>query len=523
MAEEKGFSELPRVYLVGAGPGHPGLITRRGLSLLRAADVVVCDALVNPQLLLELRKDAVVERADRGKGLGTAQRLAAISTMVEHAKKGKKVVRLKGGDPFLFGRVLEEVEALEEAGLAFEIVPGVSSAFSVPGLAGIPLTERTMASSVVLATGSPAPGRAPVDFAAFGERGDTLVVFMGLGKVGAITQQLIESGRSPDTPAAAISLGTLAEQKTVVGDLGNLAERLEQKPLPTPGILVFGEVVGFRERLAVFERRPLFGLKVVVTRAREQSSEFVQGLSELGAKPILFPTIALSAIKPDSKGVEALESAGKYDGIFFTSVNSVRRWFEELGKLGLDARVMAGAQVIAVGKSTAKALRECGVIADLTPTVFSQAGIVESLGEEGILGRRFLYPRALHVAETLNKAVLALGGNVESLVLYETVTRRIKGEEAPLELEQGDFHVVTFTSPSSVRGFEDLMGREGALALLKEKSVLAIGATTAGQLRAMGVRDVSTPEKSTINHMLQFLASRHQKGAERVGEGFDED
>jgi len=366
-----------------------------------------------------------------------------------------------------------------------------------------------MASSVVLLTGSSAPGRAPVDFGAFANVGDTLVILMGLGKVRAIADSLMAGGRSPATPALAISWGTVVEQNSVEGTLGDLADKLEKTPLPTPGIFVVGEVVGLRDRLSVFERRPLFGLRVVVTRSRSQSHEFVRGLSELGAKPLLFPTIDVQPRSPDTKGKESLQCLGEYDGVFFTSVNAVRRLFEEINSLGMDARAFSGVQVIAVGKATAAALSDRGITPDLVPPRFSQEGILESLGENGIRGRRFLYPQAAQIQETLNQTVAMWGGELDPVVLYETVTLQSKTNDFLSEILEGDFDVVTFTSPSSVRGFDALLGKEKALELLRSKTVVAIGQTTAGQLRELGVSRVSTPGKSTIAHMLELLIALH--------------
>ncbi len=494
-----------RVHLVGAGPGDPGLFTQRGLSLLRQADVVIADHLVNPELLLETRSNVEIIRVDATFSHDREKREELVRQLVLYASTGKRVVRLKGGDCFLFGRGAEEAEALLEAGIPFEVVPGVSSAFAVPAAAGIPLTDRRYAHSVLLATGHAAEGESAVDFTALANQADTLVVLMSKGRLGAICAELIEGGLDPQTPAAMISRGTTPSQRSVIGVVCDIADRVESSHLALPALLVVGTVVTLREKLSMFEDRPLFGKRVVITRPRSQSQQIVQRLMELGAQPVLLPTIRLADIEPDKAGLEALARLPDYDGIFFTSTNAVRRTFEELERLGMDSRSFTGVLVISVGAATATALKERGLVPDVVPITFSQEGICEALSESGVKGQVYLYPRAESVRETLRHTIPEQGGRLVDLILYRTET--VPETSLPDPIQEGLVDVVTFTSPSTVRGFFERLGSPRAEEILGNTLVLAIGQTTKAALVERGVADVHTPDRSTVDDMVDQLCT----------------
>ena len=499
------MSSGARVYFVGAGPGDPGLITQRGLELIRKADVVVVDQLANPELLLETRRGVEIVQIDARLAHTRSERTALVDCLVELGQSGKTVVRLKGGDAYLFGRGGEEAEALKDAGISFEVVPGVPSAFAVPASAGIPVTDRRHSKSVLITTGQVAKDAEPVDFVSAAKSAETLVIFMGLKKLPSIVADLLKGELDPETPAAVISKGTLPGQRTVTAPISELVERVEKANLQTPALLVVGSVVSLRKVLSMEKERPLFGQRVVVTRPRSQATGFVQGLMALGAEPLILPTVVVAPVLPNPKEQAALRGVSGFDAVFFTSTNAVRRTFECLEEIGMDVRCLAGVQVIAIGTATSEALKARGIIADLIPDTFSSQGICDALGEAGIKGRRFLYPKARVTRGTLEAAIPEAEGVLESVVLYETLSNAIPESHWPGAIRDGDVDWFTFTSPSTVRGFFDLMGKERGLSLLEGSQVLAIGKTTASALSEYFQLDAIVPEKSTIDSMLKAM------------------
>jgi uroporphyrinogen III methyltransferase/synthase len=466
---------------------------------------VVVDQLANPELLLETRRGVEIVQIDARLAHTRSERTALVDCLVDLGRSGKKVVRLKGGDAYLFGRGGEEAEALKDAGISFDVVPGVPSAFSVPASAGIPVTDRRHSKSVLITTGQVAKDAEPVDFVAMAKSAETLVVFMGLKKLPSIVVDLLKGGLDPQTPAAVISKGTLPGQRTVTAPLQSLVGAVENAKLQTPALLVVGSVVSLRKVLSMEKERPLFGQRVVVTRPRSQATGFVQGLMDLGAEPLILPTIVVASVTPDEKGDAALSRASEFDAIFFTSTNSVRRTFECFEAAGTDLRCLSGVQVIAIGSATAAALKEHGIIADLMPRKFSSEGICEALGSEGIKGRRFLYPKARHTRGTLEGTIPQEGGHLEAVVLYETLSNAIPESHWPPAMVQGEVDWFTFTSPSTVRGFLELLGKEGAQLMLEKAKVIAIGQTTADALSEHFQLDIIVPEKSTIEFMLKAI------------------
>ncbi|HWP34573.1 MAG TPA: uroporphyrinogen-III C-methyltransferase, partial [Thermodesulfobacteriota bacterium] len=369
------------VYLIGAGPGDPGLLTLRGAECLARADVVVYDYLASPLLLRHAREDA--ERVYVGKrGGGERTEQAAITALlIERARAGRTVARLKGGDPFIFGRGGEEAEALAAAGIPFEIVPGVTSAIAAPAYAGIPLTHRELASSVAFVTGHEDPAKAApaVDWARLATGADTLVLLMGVRTLPDVVARLLAHGRPPATPVAVIRWGTTPEQETVVGTLADIVARVEARGLAPPALAVVGEVVRLRERLAWFEAKPLFGRRIVVTRAREQASELARTLRELGALPIECPTIALEPPESWAALDAALDRLGEYDWVVFTSASGVRFFLERLRTRGRDVRALGRARICAIGPATAEAVAALGLAVDAVPAEYVAEGVVEAL------------------------------------------------------------------------------------------------------------------------------------------------
>jgi uroporphyrinogen III methyltransferase/synthase len=468
------------VSLVGAGPGDPGLITVAGLDRLREADVIVYDRLVAPVLLGNARPDAELIYVGKlpspahGRGAGgegsSHDQEAINQLLIEKAREGKRVVRLKGGDPFVFGRGGEEAEALRAAGIPFEVVPGVTSAIAVPAYAGIPVTHRGIASSFAVITGHEADPPAGADGALstvnyqLSTQADTLVFLMGTKTLPDIVDNLIASGRSPDTPVAVIRWGTTPEQQTVVGVLADIVARVEDAGLTPPAITVVGEVVRLRETLSWFESRPLFGKRVLITRTRKQASQLARLLAAEGAIPIELPAIEIEITFDPAAVDAALEelSAGCYAWTVFTSANAVELWFELMRERNLDARAFGRTKVTAIGPATAEALSWRGITADLVPGEYIAEGVVDALCPHVGAGDRILLPRAENARPELVDGLRAAGADVNELTLYRAAVPPVAQGPSPESealslLRDGSIDIVTFTSSSTVRNLAAML------------------------------------------------------------------
>jgi uroporphyrinogen III methyltransferase/synthase len=482
--------EVGKVYLIGAGPGDPSLITVGGAEALRKADVVVYDRLAHPRLLDYASESAervyVGKQADRH-----AMRQEDINALLaERGLAGKTVARLKGGDPFVFGRGGEEAEFLRERGVPFVVIPGVTSAIAAPAYAGIPVTHRDAASSFAVITGherddqresgTRAPGEAEQrrrwDRIAWA--GDTLLFLMGVENLGEIVGKLIEHGRSPETPVALVRWGTWAgQQETLVGTLGDVVERVRTAKFKAPAVTVVGDVVNLRERLRWFDTGPLAGKRIVVTRAREQASDFVEALRTRGAEAVEFPLIR--TILPED-GYAALDDAigqiGEFAWVCFASAPSVRAFFARLTFAGRDARDLAGVRLAAVGPATAQSLQTHGVRADFQPDEATGAALGDELPGEAA-GRRILLPQASEAEEALADRLTERGARVTSAVAYQTILDGTGAESVRERLEEGSLDVVTFTSSSTVKNFAAALGDD--CADLGDVVIACIGPSTA--------------------------------------------
>jgi uroporphyrinogen III methyltransferase/synthase len=487
------------VYLVGAGPGAPGLITVTGVRCLARADVVIYDYLANPRLLDHAPPHA--ERILVGKhGGGQRTEQATINElMVEHARRGHTVVRLKGGDPFVLGRGGEEAEALTAAGIPFEIVPGVTSAVAVPAYAGIPLTHRDLASSFTVLTGYEYPDKQElaVHWDAVAQRGNTLVFLMTTRQLGANMDRLLAHGVDRDTPAAVIRWGTAAEQETLVGTVATIAELAARRGLQPPAVAVVGQVVRLRERLQWFERRALFGRRIVVTRPRSQAAGFIDALTDAGADVIPCPTIEI--VPPESWAPldAAIAQLEMYDWLVLTSVNGVAALFDRLRALRRDVRLLHGAKVAAVGSETAAAIEAHGMLVDLTPAEFRAEAVADAMLAAGVRGARVLLPRAAAARDVLPASLRAAGALVDEVASYRTVSPRTDVGELRDLLADGAVDLVTFTSSSTVQNFLALFG-EGATGLLQRTQIGCIGPITAETVRAAGLAVAVQPATYTI-------------------------
>ncbi|HOJ52026.1 MAG TPA: uroporphyrinogen-III C-methyltransferase [Syntrophales bacterium] len=450
-----------KVYLVGAGPGDPELITVKGMKCLKEADVVVYDHLVADEILNLCRPEARLIYAGKSGSDHTLAQEEINHLLVQEAKKGLTVVRLKGGDPFIFGRGGEEALVLEEAGIPFEVICGVTSAIAVPAYAGIPLTHRGYTSSLAIVTGheDPTKGDSAIDWPALARTG-TIVFLMGVKNLPRITEELLHAGMDPQTPTALIRCGTTPEQETLVSDLKNIAARSQEEKIQPPAILVVGKVVSLRKALNWFERLPLFGRGIVITRPQDQSEEIRQMLKNLGARVYLFPTIAIEPPESWEACDHALEQLGNYRWIIFTSVNGVAFFFRRLAMKGRDGRDLKGTQLAAIGPATAKAIEAKGLHVDLCPPEFTSEGLLAALKETEVRGADILLPRAMEAREILPAELTHRGAQVHEVPVYRTVNARPDPDRLVGWIEKGKVSCITFTSPSTIKYFREIMGPE---------------------------------------------------------------
>lgn len=494
------------VYLVGAGPGDPGLLTIRGRELLASCDDVVYDALVSEDLLDSALAGRDVRRhfvGKRGGDTGSARQQEIEVLLVGLARDGRRVVRLKGGDPFVFGRGGEEAEALASAGIRFEVVPGVTAGIAGPAYAGIPVTHRGAATAVTFATGheDPEKGERATDWSALARSGGTLVLYMGVRTLHDVVDALLAGGRPADTPAAVIERATYPSQRVVTGTLATIADHARAAAVTAPAITIIGDVVRLREEIEWFERRPLAGQRIVVTRARAQASSLSSRLRELGADVIEMPAIRVEALD-SSPLYRALDSVDGYDWVMFTSQNAVELVWRAMRARSLDARALGHARIAAIGRATADALLDHGIAPDVVPARFVAESLVESLARRDDLeGRRVLLPRATDARDVLPDGLRELGARVDVVPVYRTV---LDGEGAARvgdRLRAGDIDLVTLTSSSTARFFVDAVGAETARAA----PMASIGPVTSAAAKALGLSVAVESEESTVPALVDAI------------------
>ncbi len=497
-----------RVALVGAGPGDPELLTIRGRRYLEEADVVFYDRLVDRRLLGHAPKDAELVHVGKKPGGPRDWQAEINELLIDRARHGKRVVRLKGGDPFIFGRGGEEVAALAEAGVPFEVVPGITSAIAAPTYAGIPLTHRAVSSSATIVTGSKSPDSAEsaVDWDLLAKSEGTLSLLMGWENLPTIAKALIEGGRGEDTPVAVVQWGTWSNQKTVVGTLGSIADTAKRAGLSNPVVVVVGEVVKLREVSRWFDNRPLFGKRVLVTRSRTQSADLVQLFERAGAEPVEVPTIEIQPVEDFCKVDAELSRLADYDWVVFTSTNTVEQLFSRLDAMGLDTRQFHGSRVAAIGTATATALRERGIVADLVSRESVSQSLIDDLGDRGVKGQRILLPGAEVRPERLRRGLEGLGAVVREVTTYRTVLPPDAGERLAEALESG-VDVVTFTSSSTVTNLMSLM--DGDATRLGGANVACIGPVTAETARRAGLNVGIVAEDSTAGGLVESIVAHY--------------
>jgi len=503
-----------RVHLVGAGPGGAGLLTTRALRCLEGADVVVHDDLVPRRLLDFVRSGAeIIAVGPRHAGTGRLAQHEVESLLVDRARAGQVVVRLKNGDPMLFGRGGEEAAVLAAAGIWFEIVPGVSSALAVPAYAGIPVTHRDHASAVTIVTGHQAgeddgaSALPSVDWQALARVGGTLVFLMAVRHLADLLGRLVGAGLDADTPAALVRWGGTGRQTTLTGTASTLSDLVAARGIEPPAVLVVGQVVRLREQLAWWERGPLFGRRIVVTRARRQAGGLSDRLEALGADVVTVPTIVLLDRLGDAVVRRAIAGVGRYDWIVFTSANGVRTFMEAMRREGVDLRALGRAKIAAIGTETAKALDGHLLTADVVPTDFRAEGLLEALGSHVVAGQRVLLPRAARSRSVLPDVLRDRGADVDDVALYEAVVPGgTGGDELREALRGGTIDAITFTSSSTARNFVTLLGPDAATLVAGSGAVIAcIGPVTAETATSLGLTVAVQPPTYTVPALTDAL------------------
>jgi uroporphyrinogen III methyltransferase/synthase len=474
-----------KVFLVGAGPGDPSLLTLRAAKLLATADVIAVDALVSPEIKALMNRDARIVNVGKRASAHTLPQDQINQLLVDEAKKGLRVVRLKGGDPFVFGRGAEEAEELVEADVPFEIVPGISSAIAGPAYAGIPVTHRSFATSVTLVTGHESDESTGVNWPFLARSNGTIVFLMGFANIGTIARKLIEHGMASTTPIGVISKATTPRQRTVTGTLESIEAIVAGAQLETPALIVVGGVVSLHDKIAWFETRPLFGRSVVVTRAREQASELKRLLEEAGANVLQFPTIEIAA--PDSwDSLDAIiDRLATYQWVIFTSTNGVQAFFERLFAKGLDVRALANTKVAAVGDTTAAELRARGLNPDLVPGKFQSVALLPHLAADQA-GIRTAVIRAAEGRDELIDELRRRGGQVDLGIAYQTRATADRLDDLRQLIAAGGIDVVTFTSSSTVDHFFEKLNDEERAKVHTTVKLASIGPVTSESIRKWG-------------------------------------
>ncbi|HWR90290.1 MAG TPA: uroporphyrinogen-III C-methyltransferase [Dissulfurispiraceae bacterium] len=497
-----------KVYIVGAGPGDIGLLTLKGFRYLQMAEVVVYDFHLNAQMLNYISHDAEFIYAGKRGGHHAMTQDEINAALVTKAKEGKIVCRLKGGDPFVFGRGGEEAEVLAAEGIPFEIVPGISSAIAAPAYAGIPLTHRRLSSSFAVVTGNEdvTKPESAIDWSKLAKGFDTLVFLMGVKNIGNITARLMENGKSPDTPVAIVRWGTRPDQKTVVSTLMNIAGLVREERIRPPAVMVVGPVVTLRETLKWYENKPLFGHRILITR--DYTKDY-QALEDLGGEIFEFPTVEITPPDDFSDLDRCIDRLDGYEWLIFTSANGFRHFLERIISRGKDVRDLRGPKICAIGSKTAEAIGRYGIRVDLVPQEFNAEGLVETFcnlsGQDGIRGKRFLLPRAEKAREVFPAKIRELGGEIDTPTAYCARKRERHGKRLKRYIDERRITVATFTSAATFRNFVDIMGEE-SIGFLKTAAIAVLGPVTARAIEKAGLTVSIMPKEATIKAMVDEIA-----------------
>jgi uroporphyrinogen III methyltransferase/synthase len=502
-----------KVYLVGAGPGDPGLITEKGKECIQKADVIIYDYLAPPALLKHTRKSAELIYVGKKGGDHTLSQDEINRLLVEKAKSGGVITRLKGGDPFIFGRGGEEAEALLKAGISFEIVPGVTSAIAAAAYAGIPLTHRQLTSTLAFVTGheDPTKDESSINWSSLATGIGTLVFFMGVKNLPNITKSLIDHGKSPETPVAVIRWGTTPRQETVTATLDTIVEKARAAGLKAPAIIVVGDVVKLRPSLKWFEARPLLGKRIVVTRARQQASDLVGLLADLGAECLEYPTIEIKAPKDTAPLKQAVANVSAYDWLVFTSVNGVSYFFAQLFAAGKDVRALGHLKTAAIGPATAARLLAFGLTSDIVPETYRAESVVAAFKKEKLKDKKILLPRAKEARPILPQELTIMGAKVDEIPAYETLKAVENTDDLVQQLKDKRVEMITFTSSSTVKNFKALLPAKDFPALIQDVTIASIGPITSDTAKELGFDVHITADAYTIPGLVDAILHFYQK------------
>ncbi|MEK9628651.1 MAG: uroporphyrinogen-III C-methyltransferase [Nitrospinota bacterium] len=497
-------NKLGKIVLIGAGPGDVGLLTLQGKQWLQKAEVILFDHLVNEDLLRFTQKETEIIYVGKKEGVASMGQEKINTLLIEKAKEGKTVVRLKGGDPFIFGRGGEEIQAANEARVPFLVVPGVTSVTGVAAYAGIPLTHRHLSSTLSIITGSNEKKQEDIhiDWEKIASRSGTLVFLMGARKLPLIVEKLMKFGKDPDTPIAVVQWGTTARQKTWKGTLATIVEISSRDKILPPALTIIGEVVNLKPEIEWYEKLPLFGKTVVVTRKGDQAESMIDRLRELGAEPFFFPVIETVAPDDWTPLDNALNNLSTYDGLVFTSVNGVRFFFQRLKEIQQDIRNLKGVKIYTIGPKTAEAVRELGMGVDVVPDEFVAESLIESIKD--MKGKRFLIPRATVAREILPEKLREMGAEVDVAPAYKTILPESKSDALEKRLKEGNVDVLTFTSSSTVKNFLALTG-DHLLPEIKKTQIACIGPITAKTAEDAGLTVNILPKEYTVTSLLDAI------------------
>jgi uroporphyrinogen III methyltransferase/synthase len=477
-----------KIFLIGAGPGDPGLITLKAMECIKNADVVVYDYLASPALLEYANDNAEIIYVGKKGGDHTLSQDGINDLLINKAKQGLNVARLKGGDPFIFGRGGEEAELISDNNIPFEIIPGVTSAIAAPAYAGIPLTHREHASSVSIITGHEDPTKkdSSIEWRSFAQSSSTLVFLMGVKNLPGIVENLQKHGKDPKTPVALVRWGTTSRHKTVTGILENIVDKVKQAGLKSPSIIIIGSVVTLKDKLNWFENLPLLGKKIVVTRARAQASDLIALLRKYGAECIEIPTIKINPSKDIQPLIESIDRIDSYDWVIFTSVNGVKFFFDTLYAQNKDVRVLGHLKFACIGPVTKEKLKEYGIVSDVLPETYRAESVVKAFSDKNIKDKNILIPRAKEARKILPEELKKMGANIEEVTAYETTLVNDNQKNLVAMLENNDIDIVTFTSSSTVKNFAELIPSDKFKKLIKNITCACIGPITEKTADSLG-------------------------------------
>jgi len=500
------------VYLIGAGPGDPGLLTIKAKECIETADVVVYDYLASPFLLEYARKDAQIIYVGKKGGDHTLSQDKINLLLVEKAHKGLDVARLKGGDPFVFGRGGEEAQMLLSHGVPYEVIPGVTSAIAAPAYAGIPVTHRDHTSFVSFITGHEDPRKkdTSMQWDVFAKSNATLVFLMGVKNLENIVTNLIKHGKPSDTPIALVRWGTTAKQQTVTGTLESIVEKVKSAKLTSPSIIIIGHVVSLRDELAWFDKRPLFGKRIVITRARAQASDLVSKLSRLGAHCIEMPTIQIAPPEDISPLKASIENIKKYDWLVFTSVNGVKFFFDTLFDMDYDVRILGHLKFACIGPVTKERLKDHGIISDILPDTYRAESVIKAFSTIEMKDKKVLLPRARIARTILPEELTRMGAQVDEVTAYETRLSTEGNKELTLLLENNEIDAITFTSSSTVENFMTQLESKDAINALKNVVTASIGPITSDTARSLGIEPSIEACEYTIQGLVDSLLTYYE-------------